>query len=140
MYKLNAVLLGVSWLSFSIFREWEYSWIIFLFTGCCIGCAIASLWKFQKIANEYMDFMKSIRDKIAKLTERCDDEAKWVDALRTTLQSSGWKQTFESDTNIGFSYEDSDGEIWNRDYDKNLRRFVQYNASMRVKLVPTDKS
>ena len=65
-----------------------------------------------------------------------DDQNKWENLILTNMISSGWICDRNDESTLGFSLPEGD-KLWIKDYNKDTRRFVQYNGNQIVNLVQT---
>jgi hypothetical protein len=95
----------------------------------------------KELTEELLD--KAIT-KIDKEISRVDNHilnwshSEWEEAMIAWMKSRGWENDINDETTLGFSFTESNGDKWIRDYNKKSRSFIHYNGSRKITLKTTN--
>ena len=94
-------------------------------------------WDFRKL-NTICNRCKSKENMDQHIIQSHTPDHVWKEYIIDAMQNDGWVKDRDDETILGFSKVDGKYH-WIRDYDKKLRRFVQYNGNQLVNLFKENK-
>lgn len=62
------------------------------------------------------------------------EQCEWEQYIINYMLNGGWINDRNDEKTLGFSFKDTNGDTWIRDYDKKNHRFVHYNGDQKVNI------